>query len=201
MPPLKLFHTGIYIPLVDSSQNIDWNTFIAPFRYDLWCMVIIISIAIAAIKSLILYFTENSILLLDGICFLWTSFIANFSGKPTPTKIDKKRSYKAIVFTSLLSGVLLWISYRSMLSAALTVTYKKFPFDDMESFSRTDWRYICNPGMTTITLQMMAITITISAKIMMVITIIHQMDRSKFDGIHHHHPSLFISIYPIIFGN
>ena len=55
--------------------------------------------------------------------------------------------------------------------------------------------------MTTITLQMMAITITISAKIMMVITIIHQMDRSKFDGIHRHHPSLFMSIYPIIFRN
>ena len=55
--------------------------------------------------------------------------------------------------------------------------------------------------MTTITLQMMAITITISAKIMMVITIIHQMDRSKFDGIHHHHPSLFISIYAILLRN
>ena len=47
---------------------------------------------------------------------------------------------------------------------------------------------------TTITLQMMAITITINAKIMMVITIIHQMDRSEFDGIHRHHPSLYISI-------
>ena len=53
--------------------------------------------------------------------------------------------------------------------------------------------------MTTITLQTMAITI--SAKIMMVITIIHQIDRSKFDGIHRHHPSLFMSIYPIIFRN
>ena len=53
--------------------------------------------------------------------------------------------------------------------------------------------------MKTITLQMMAITI--SAKIMMVMTINHQMDRSKFDGIHRHHPSLFISIYPIIFRN
>ena len=48
--------------------------------------------------------------------------------------------------------------------------------------------------MTTITLEMMAINITINAKIMMVITIIHQMVRLEFDGIHRHHPSLYISI-------
>ena len=46
--------------------------------------------------------------------------------------------------------------------------------------------------MTTITLEMMAITI--NAKIMMVITIIHQMDRSEFDGIHRNHPSLMINM-------
>ena len=105
-------------------------------------MVIVSSIAIAAIKLLVLLLnsTENSSMHLDGICFLWISFIANFSGKPTATKIDKKKSYKAIVFTSLLSGVLIWISYRSMLSAAFSVTYKIYPFDDMESFARTDWR-------------------------------------------------------------
>ena len=141
LPPLAIYYTGIYIPLVDYSQNIDWNTFISPFRQDLWCMVIASSIAIAAIKLLVLNSTKNSITILDGICFLWTSLIANFSGKPTATMIDKKRSYKAIVFTSLLSGVLIWISYRSMLSAAFSVTFKKLPFDDMESFARTDWRY------------------------------------------------------------
>ena len=103
-------------------------------------MVIVSSIVIAAIKLLILNSTKNSITILDVICFLWTSFIANFSGKPTATMIDKKRSYKAIVFTSLLSGVLIWISYRSMLIAVLSITYKKYPFGDMESFSRTDWR-------------------------------------------------------------
>ena len=46
---------------------------------------------------------------------------------------------------------------------------------------------------------MMAITIIINAIIMMAITIIHQMGRSKFDGIHRHHPSPYISIWPIIF--
>ena len=45
----------------------------------------------------------------------------------------------------------------------------------------------------------MAITITINVIIMMAITIIHQMGRSKFDGIHRHHPSPYISIWPIIF--
>ena len=140
LPPLDLYYNGVYIPIVDSSQAIYWDTFVSPFHFELWCMVIAFSFAITAIKLLVLNFTENSITLLDGICFLWTSFVANFGGKPTTTKIDKKRSYKVVVFTSLLSGVLIWISYRSMLSALFSITYRKYPFNDMESFGRTNWR-------------------------------------------------------------
>ena len=139
-PSLGAEINAAYIPILDSSQNIYWDTFLLPFHFELWCMVIAFSFVIAAIKLLVLNCTENSIMLLDGFCFLWTSFIANFGGKPTATKIDKKRSYKVVVFTSLLSGVLIWIIYRSMLTAAFSVAYKKYPFNDMESFSRTNWR-------------------------------------------------------------
>ena len=139
-PPLDLYLNGVYIPIVDSSKNIYWDTFISPFHFELWCMIITFSIGIAAMKLLVLNCTEKSVKLLDGICFLWTSFSANFGGKPTATKIDTKRSYKAIVFTSLLSGVFIWISYRSMLIAVFSITYKKYPFYDMEGFSTTNWR-------------------------------------------------------------
>ena len=142
LPPLDLFLNGVYIPIVDSSENIYWDTFISPFHFESWYMIIAFSIGISAMKLLVLNYTENSIMLLDGICFLWTSFSANFGGKPTATKIDKKRSYKAIVLTSLLSGVCIWISYRSMLIAVFSVTYKTYPFNDMEDFARRNWRYI-----------------------------------------------------------
>ena len=84
--------------------------------------------------------SKNSIAVLDGICFLWTSFTANFGGKPTPTKIDKTTTYKMVIVTSLLSGLVIWMAYRSMLIAVFSVTYRKYPFSDIESFSKTDWR-------------------------------------------------------------
>ena len=77
--------------------------------------------------------------------------------------------------------------------------HKSWFFENLTSIFL--WEIYHRTDMTTITLQTMAITITISKKIMMVLTIIHQMDWSKFDGINCHHPLLFTSIYPIIFRN
>ena len=73
--------------------------------------------------------------------FLWTSFIAFFGGKPTATKIDSKKSYRSIIFISLLSGSIVWIFYRAYLTAELAIRIKKYPINDMESLSKTDWRY------------------------------------------------------------
>ena len=72
--------------------------------------------------------------------FLWTSFIAFFGGKPTATKIDSKKSYRSIIFISLLAGSIVWIFYRAYLTAELAIRIKKYPINDMESLSKTDWR-------------------------------------------------------------
>ena len=74
--------------------------------------------------------------------FLWTSFTAFFGGKPSTTKIDSKQSYRSIIFISLLPGLIIFIFYKGYLSAELSVRIKKFPFTDLKSLSKTDWRYI-----------------------------------------------------------
>ena len=75
------------------------------------------------------------------IGFIWTSLTPNFGGKPSgQTQIDSRRSYKAIIFVSLLGGVIIWIAYRSFLTAELSVTHKKYPFNDLESLSKTNWK-------------------------------------------------------------
>ena len=74
------------------------------------------------------------------ISFIWTSLIPIVGGKPGPTQLDSKRTYRAIVFISLLGGLIIWIAYRSFLTAALSVTDKKYPFNDLESLSKTNWK-------------------------------------------------------------
>ncbi len=77
---------------------------------------------------------------MDTVAFLWTSFIANFGGKPTSKSIDSKPAYKILIFSSLIGGFVIWVAFRSRLTAELAVIIKKYLFTDMESFSKTDWR-------------------------------------------------------------
>ena len=43
---------------------------------------------------------------------------------------------------SLLAGLIVFVFYKGYLSAELSVRIKKFPFTDLNSLSKTDWRYI-----------------------------------------------------------
>ena len=95
---------------------------------------------IIAIMKLFFLHIHGSVRIIDIIAFLWTSFIANFGGVPTSTSIDSKRSYRILLFSSLIGGVVIMVMFRSRLTAELSVTIKKYPFTDMESFSETNWR-------------------------------------------------------------
>ena len=102
-------------------------------------MVFVSSMIIAILKLMLLH-RYDSVKIIDVICFLWTTFIANFGGKPISTKIEPKKSYKAIIFVSLLSGTVIWIFYRGYLTAELAFGNDVYHFVDMESFSKTNWR-------------------------------------------------------------
>jgi hypothetical protein len=66
--------------------------------------------------------------------------MANFGGKPVPSKFDTIQSYRFVIFTSLLAGTVVWISYRASLTSELSAAKKKLPFNDLESLSNTDYR-------------------------------------------------------------
>ena len=142
LPDLYPYYAGLYLPLTDNAtEKIDFFLIFSPFAEIMWITIAIATLGVALFKISLLKF-HASLKAADVIGFLWTSFIAFFGGKPTPTSIDSKRSYKAVVFTSLLAGVVMWIAYRSYLSAALAISFKSYPFTDMESLSKTDWKYV-----------------------------------------------------------
>ena len=103
-------------------------------------MMIVVTVgAMTSFKSSILY--KFSLLKISNVFgFLWYSSTVYFGGEPSGTAIDSKRPYKLIVFISLLGGIIIWISYRSFLTAVLSVNIKKYPFNDMYTLSKTDWR-------------------------------------------------------------
>ena len=96
----------------------------------------------ALMKLFFLHIIGSKTMRTFGFDHIWTSFTAFFGGKPAATPIDSKQFYRIIIVVTLLCGTLIWIYYRSRLTAELAVTLKVYPFTEMVSFSKTNWRYV-----------------------------------------------------------
>ena len=140
LPPVTTYLCGVYIQNSDLSEHVDLDTFVAPFSFNLWMIILLSTFMTAIMKSISMKCYQQSIGFVDWIAFMWNSFIAILGGKPNHTKVDSKPGYKVIVFSSLLCGSIIWICYRSSLTAELSVSLKKYPFHNMDTLSKTKWR-------------------------------------------------------------
>ena len=66
--------------------------------------------------------------------------MANFGGVPSKSMLDHNNSYKILVFTSLVSGLMIWIFYQGAFTSELANKLVKYPFDDLESFSQSKYK-------------------------------------------------------------
>ena len=41
LPPMQSVHDAIFIPIEDSSEEIDWNSFLEPFSIEIWIAIVI----------------------------------------------------------------------------------------------------------------------------------------------------------------
>ena len=137
LPPIKAMTYGTYIPM-SNTERIDFKTYLVPFSYILWITLALTGVAFATWRFLLLKVHGSGTIF--GFDHIWVSFSGFIGGKPTPTPIDKKASYKTTIIATLLCGTVIWIAYRARLNAELAVHEKKYPFNDMETFSKTNWR-------------------------------------------------------------
>ena len=100
--------------------------------------MVIVGIMFAALKLFLLKVHGNEKIF--GFDHIWTAFSGFLGGKPNPTPIDSNSSYRVTILVTLLCSTIVWMAYRAHLSAELAISQKKYPFYDMESFSKTNWR-------------------------------------------------------------
>ena len=63
----------------------------------------------------------------------------NFGVAPFESKIDHLTSYKALLFSFGMNGLILWISYQSFIYFDLSTAITKDPFNDLESLANSDY--------------------------------------------------------------
>ena len=137
LPAIRPYLAAIYIPIT-KEESIDFDTYIAPFTYFLWVALALSGTIFSMIQLFFLKINDN--VKLFGFNHIWSSFTRFFGGKPIPTPIDSESYYKTTMVTTLLCGAVIWISYRAGLTSELSVSSKAYPFTDMTSFSKLNWR-------------------------------------------------------------
>ena len=135
------------MPSLDSTERIDWTAFLRPFRVVPWLLVVS-SIFISSIVSGIIWYIRDDLTIFKSITVFLTNIQALFneaSALDTPF-INLWNSHRLATFVSLLWAWFIWTSYNAGLASEFTVPVVKLPFNDMDSLSKTEYRY--NKGVT-----------------------------------------------------
>ena len=69
---------------------------------------------------------------------VWFAFVANFGGS-FDNREPKTTAYKLIVFVMFFCGNAIWMGYNASLTVDLSAPSSKLPFNNLETFSTTDW--------------------------------------------------------------
>ena len=139
LPPIMPYYMGFYVPAIQEGTGLDHSTFFEAFTPQLWLVIIIMTLIITMIKLILLKYYK-SFRIKETIGLIWYTFIAIFGGKPQPSKIDSKKTYKLVVFISLLAGLVVWIAYRSYFTSIFSVPLKAYPFQNSRELFKSGWR-------------------------------------------------------------
>ena len=63
----------------------------------------------------------------------------NFGVAPFESKTDHLTSYKALLVSFAMDGLVLWISYQSFIYFDLSMAITKDPFNDLDSVANSDY--------------------------------------------------------------
>ena len=140
LPAVSQPTAEIFIKKVDES--IHWDILMEPLSNNSCLILVIIAIFISCTLSVIdrLFETgcQRRFYLMNFLNNLWLSIKANFGGKSN--KIQRTNAHRVVIFNCLLMGSIIWMYYRASFTSHLSIAKLKFPFEDLESLSKSDYK-------------------------------------------------------------
>ena len=130
----------VYIKTTE-EEAISWHAYINPFSNEMWFMLFIVAIVLSfgfTIVEKIFCSEEKGFILLHYSKNLWIALKSNVGGKPN--NILKYATYQILLFTCLLVGSVVWMAYRASFTSELSVRRLKYPFNDLESLLKSDYK-------------------------------------------------------------
>ena len=142
--PIWNHNGGIYIKSKSLKEGFDFGVFWRPFEKWTWILLLISSFFISfciIVTWKILYLNEKFIP--NPFKVLLMTLQANLGYDSFDQSLTNKlETHKVIVFTSLLMGNVLWLTYNGALLSELIIPKLDKPFHDLESLIKTNYKYI-----------------------------------------------------------
>ena len=130
---------SIAIPAHAIYESPDFDVFLKPFHWPLWIAIFVATFIIAIAK---LITEDTTIFNTTNFCqHAWISFTTFFGGTDGHYKDTRKLSNRVVLLSSMLGGLVIWLSYNGYLTADLLAIENRYPFNDLESLSKSNWRY------------------------------------------------------------
>ena len=135
LPVIASQHAELFIKNQDVGQlEVNWKLFLEPLAIFSWISIIVCSLIISLIIS-IHNGRFSSMYFFNFIAILKS----NFGGKSIPMT-DPLIWKNVTIFISLITGMLIWISYRASFTSKLSVIKHKLPFRDPSTLLETNYR-------------------------------------------------------------
>ena len=133
---------GLYISKEAVHDSIEYDNYFKAFHVHSWTTILFAIIIIGTMKVFIFgcIGKNKSSYTLIGLKSIWCAMKPIFGGKVSNPKIDSGISQNIILFIWSLCGSVIWIYYRSQITALLSISNPSKPFKDLESMANTNWR-------------------------------------------------------------
>ena len=144
--PMAPEETGIFIKKRTQAVGFDFEVFIKPFDKLTWLIILSSSLVTSLfIIAIWRYFDCNGVSLVKSLEVFATTLQSHFGSANLESFGGKRVSMKIMIFTSLLTGNVVWMSYNgSLLSELINFRIIK-PFYDWETFLQSLHRLNTDP--------------------------------------------------------
>ncbi len=130
-----------------------WLSFLYPLTTRVWIFLLINTFLLLGITKFLqllksdtqfwnrsLYATVEEV-----VGDFWILGAAYFGGKPRASAANEGGPLKVVFFVAFFSGTLVFMSYRSSLTAELAITRDSIPFETLDQLYESDFRYSFKP--------------------------------------------------------
>ena len=133
---------GIFINNDMMIDDIDFAVYTTPFNEKAWISVMLLSLLITVCimiswKSL----DDSKFSSINAIQAFSISLKANLGNDSFSSINTKLESFRVVSFFALMFGNVLWLTYNGQLLSGLVTPKVTKPFNDLESFSKSSYRF------------------------------------------------------------